>query len=570
MSTSEFRRRREPAPTVLSERPAWLRCSGDAHRRLRACRFSDLVRDNSLTRQEIYCYSADREPNARLGKEDQGRAMQRRFAFGESAVSAKQAVAPDGYAGIYGFHKYWGKKPHEPIAFAIQQLTDPGDLVVDPFLGSGSSAREAIVRNRRFIGFDVNPVAIELAKCITSPPNASALRYAFRTIEQGVKARIFSTYALSSGETATHYLTEGDELKQVWIKGSAKTARRELDPSAHDLSLIDSFSAYRSRFVQSPRFFSNGRINVSADMTLDSLLTPRAQHNVDLLIEAISACPATVRNALLLCMTAASGQMTRMVFAVTGRGKTKGKTAEKVEVGSWVIGYWRPRLHFEVNVWNCFENRVRKLLSALQQMGDTPTVTFARNPQDVIEGLDSCFIGLNDCRRGLKRLPAAACSLVITDPPHSDRVPYLELSAFWNALLGREADFEDEIVISNAKERGKGEREYHSSMSEFFAQAARVLSHHGSLLVFFNARQPHAWTSIRDVILERTENGLVYAGRFPCNYSANSVVQDNRKGAMKRDWALVFGRPSSRRLSGGDHCLSDIPGWTSDPPELLL
>ena len=42
--------------------------------------------------------------------------------------------------------------------------------------------------------------------------------------------------------------------------------------------------------------------------------------------------------------------MTRMVFAVTGRGKTKGEAAEKVEVGSWVIGYWRPRLHFEVNV----------------------------------------------------------------------------------------------------------------------------------------------------------------------------------------------------------------------------
>ena len=46
-----------------------------------------------------------------------------------------------------------------------------------------------------------------------------------------------------------------------------------------------------------------------------------------------------------------------MVFAVTGRGKTKGKSADKVEVGSWVIGYWRPPLHFEVNVWNCFENR---------------------------------------------------------------------------------------------------------------------------------------------------------------------------------------------------------------------
>ena len=59
--------------------------------------------------------------------------------------------------------------------------------------------------------------------------------------------------------------------------------------------------------------------------------------------------------------------MTKMVFAVTGRGKTKENSLTKVEVGSWVIGYWRPRLHFEVNVWNCFENRVRKLVNALSK-----------------------------------------------------------------------------------------------------------------------------------------------------------------------------------------------------------
>ena len=403
---------------------------------------------------------------------------------------------------------------------------------------------------------------------ITSPPSYGAIRSAFRDIEREVKARISETYALRSGETATHYLWEGAHLKKVWVKGTARTARREFEPSSHDALLIDQLSAYRSRFVRSPRFFSNGRINASRGMTLDSLLTPRAQHNLDMLMEAISACPATVRSAFQLCLTAASGQMTRMVFAVTGRGKTKGKTAEKVEVGSWVIGYWRPHLHFEVNVWNCFENKTRRLLSALEQMGDTPSIRFSQRPENVVEGQGTCFIGLTDCRRGLERLPAGSCSLIITDPPHSDRVPYLELSAFWNALLGRDACFEDEIVISNAKERNKGEREYHSSISEFLVQATRVLSHEGSLIVFFNARHSNAWTAIRDFVLAKKRNTLAYAGAFPCNYSANSVVQDNRRGAMKHDWALVFAPGSSHCLADGNHCLSTIPGWTADFPDL--
>ena len=496
--------------------------------------------------------------------------MQRRFAFDEPAVSVEQAAAPVGYAGIYGFHKYWGKKPHEPIAYAIQQLTKPGDIVVDPFLGSGTSAREAIVRNRLFIGFDVNPVAVELAKFITAPPSYKTVRDSLKAIEDEVKSKICVTYALSSGETATHFLWDADELKQVWVKGNAKTSRREFAPSQHDLALVESFSSYRSRLVRSPKFFSNGRINASPDMTLDSLLTHRAQHNLDLLIESISACSPAVRSALQLCLTAASGQMTQMVFAVTGRGKTKGESPDKVEVGSWVIGYWRPRLHFEVNVWNCFENRARKLLSALKEATGSPIPTFAEKPEDVVERSAPCFVGVMDCRKGLQRLPSESCSLVITDPPHSDRVPYLELSEFWNAILGRKANLADEIVISNAKERGKTADEYQASIAQFLAQATRVLTPDGSLVVFFNARQSEAWAAIREFIRSPAENGLAYAGRFPCNYSANSVVQDNRRGAMKHDWALVFSKGSTRRLACGEHCLSDIPGWSSDFPLLVM
>ena len=76
-----------------------------------------------------------------------------------------------------------------------------------------------------------------------------------------------------------------DLLKQVWIKGNAAVARRELEPTQHDVALIESFSTYRSRFIRCPKFFSNGRINASPSMTLESLLAPRAQHNIDILLE---------------------------------------------------------------------------------------------------------------------------------------------------------------------------------------------------------------------------------------------------------------------------------------------
>ena len=74
---------------------------------------------------------------------------------------------PAGYKGLYGFHKYWGKKPAETVAYLIEQLTEVGSIVADPFLGFGAIAREAAIRKRRFLGCDSERVNdFETLKCI--------------------------------------------------------------------------------------------------------------------------------------------------------------------------------------------------------------------------------------------------------------------------------------------------------------------------------------------------------------------------------------------------------------------
>ena len=46
----------------------------------------------------------------------------------------------------------------------IKLLTEPGDLVLDCFVGSGTTALAAIELGRRFVGFDINPESVRLAK----------------------------------------------------------------------------------------------------------------------------------------------------------------------------------------------------------------------------------------------------------------------------------------------------------------------------------------------------------------------------------------------------------------------
>ena len=46
----------------------------------------------------------------------------------------------------------------------IQLFTKQGDVVLDPFMGSGTTAIACLRRDRKFIGIEINPTYLELAK----------------------------------------------------------------------------------------------------------------------------------------------------------------------------------------------------------------------------------------------------------------------------------------------------------------------------------------------------------------------------------------------------------------------
>ena len=60
----------------------------------------------------------------------------------------------------------------------------------------------------------------------------------------------------------------------------------------------------------------------------------------------------------------------------------------------------------------------------------------------------------------MKNIAESSIDFIITDPPRSDRIPYLELSEIWNAILDHTPNFNDEIMVSNAKARAKSKWAY--------------------------------------------------------------------------------------------------------------
>jgi len=67
------------------------------------------------------------------------------------------------------------KKPIDLLCKLIEQSTDVGDLVLDPFLGSGSTAVAAKLIGRKYIGIEREPkyVAIAKARLLSARPGAA-------------------------------------------------------------------------------------------------------------------------------------------------------------------------------------------------------------------------------------------------------------------------------------------------------------------------------------------------------------------------------------------------------------
>jgi hypothetical protein len=67
------------------------------------------------------------------------------------------------------FYRHPARFSPQFAARAIEAFTEPGDYVLDPFMGGGTSVVEALVRGRRVVGCDINRLAGFVTRAKTTP-----------------------------------------------------------------------------------------------------------------------------------------------------------------------------------------------------------------------------------------------------------------------------------------------------------------------------------------------------------------------------------------------------------------
>lgn len=143
-----------------------------------------------------------------------------------------------------------------PESFAerwIQQLTKPGDLILDPFCGRGTAPFQALLMDRQAIAGDINPVAYCITRAKTNAPSPSALKGRVTRLEAEYSAGLVESEAAELPEFFRRAYSS-DTLRQIlFLRSRLKWRTSDVDCMLAALTL----GSLHGESVRSTSYLSN-------------------------------------------------------------------------------------------------------------------------------------------------------------------------------------------------------------------------------------------------------------------------------------------------------------------------
>ncbi len=160
-------------------------------------------------------------------------------------------------------------KPQLP-EFFISRLTQPGDVVFDPFMGRGTTPVQAALMQRQAFGNDINPLSVLLTRPRLRPITLQAIAVALRTIDWS-RGEIEREDLLAFYHPKT---LKKLEALRVWLAERVALGSDDIDPVADWIRMV----AINRLSGHSPGFFSgrsmppNQAVSVKAQIKINEKL----------------------------------------------------------------------------------------------------------------------------------------------------------------------------------------------------------------------------------------------------------------------------------------------------------
>jgi SAM-dependent methyltransferase len=458
-------------------------------------------------------------------------------------------IAPETHARRGWVHKYWARKPHNVVREYIRHFTRAGDIVLDPFTGSGVTNSEALILRRRTIGVDLNPIAIHITRAVCAGPvDLNHLEAARDEVLDRVWAAVSPLYEVK----CTRCGAPTQAISTVWKGENPVGLFVRCGTPILDHLAAPTGCGYRG--IQSPSKEDITRIAALEQTPLEAIdpifRVPRetveesnpSLHFADLFhrrnllamchlraaIEQVKS--QSIRDLLLLAFSAELEPMSKLPPVRNSRLQRGVSPA-----ASWYkkSGFWLPLDHVDGHVLFYFRERMKKVVRAKEETNSEIGDAYqpGRTYEDLSHGEKTILLAIGDATR--LPIPDASVHFILTDPPYGDSVPYLRSSRMWNAWLGLSADESREVFMSKPET-------YKERLLAAFSEMHRVLKPGGYASVWFHYKDPDIWFAL--VGCARFAGFEQVALVEEPHAKRTSEASDNPQATIKQDRILTLRR----------------------------
>lgn len=434
----------------------------------------------------------------------------------------------------FGCMPYFTKQSWDIVAQNIKTFTNEGDIVLDSFGGSGVTAIEAMMNNRYGIHTDLNPLSIFMVKALSAKVNLGDL------------------YDLSE-----EILKEFENLRPK----NDKEAKALLKGAKYYPNAID-------------KEFGEIATTKAQDSTLwipkDEILPKGSDCATVLgLFSKTQLAELAILRKLILRKTTKQKEMRySLLLAFHNTVKSTNLTFHKSKEGggdSAAFRHFRYRIAKEPTILDSartFKNKVQYVIKSKRLHENSPHFYNAYfeplqrvikdfkgamiNQRQNVEKIDSIESKTNGEKifqadaTNLAEIESQSVDFIYTDPPYSDKIPYLDLSTMWNVWLDMSVDSnlkEKECIEKGSLEKSRDE--YVDLMKKSLNEMYRVLKFNRWLAFVFQHQDPQLW----QILVDTAENaGFEYVASIRQDNGQTSFIKRQYKQRVLAGQLILYFR----------------------------
>ena len=442
---------------------------------------------------------------------------------------------------VYMAHGYLTKVPVPAIMPFIEVYTDPGDVVVDPFAGSGMTGVAAAALGRRARLFDISVLGRHVGRNYVNLVDRDQLTKQAQEVVRATRKRLRDVYGvtcMACGRTA-------QLVKRIWsfqvacsgcgqpvsyyrAMEAAGWSKREMkcpdcgtgvvsrDSRVGEIAEVDCItcecsSKQREQPARSPL----------TPISLDELPYPRVEITSDRQMykaQALGRSGLTSvasyyapRNLAVLTMLheqirqvedPAVRQKLLFVFtSILTRASKRYQWSPIRPLNAANANYYVASVFYEWNVFDLFERKVEAIIRSDDWLRSMLYDDTLFGPGQL--GLDFTY---ELASAEAIPLPDASVDYVFTDPPFGSNLFYADMALFQEAWLDEFTDVTKEAVVDRGTRKQRSASRYEQMLTKALSECRRILKPGGRISMVFGNSTGSMWSLVQRSI---QNSGLV-------------------------------------------------------------